>query len=254
LKISKLAAGYDEKAVISDVDLEVEHGEYFGLIGPNGGGKSTLLKVILGLIPPLQGTVMVYGEPPEKGRRHIGYVPQYSHFDKDYPISVMDVVLMGRRRNRGAWPWYGKEDKKAAREAISAVGMDGFEKRSVGKLSGGQKQRVFIARALVGKPRMLLLDEPTASVDARIEESIYKLLKELNREMTIVLVTHDIGVISSHVETVACLNRHLFKNNEPVITPEMLEESYQCPVDLIAHGIPHRVLAPHEHGDEGGIR
>lgn len=249
VRMKGLSAGYDGETVISDIDLDIERGEFFGIIGPNGGGKSTLLKVILGLLSPTKGSIKVFDQPPEKGRKHIGYVPQYSTFDRDFPITVNNVVLMGRRRAKGIKPWYSSEDKEAAREALEQVGLYDLRKRHISSLSGGQKQRVFIARALAADPKMLLLDEPTASVDAKAEESIYGLLKELNREKTIVLVTHDIGIISSHVTTIACMNRHLFKSDGPILTKEMLEESYQCPVDLIAHGIPHRVLAEHDRHD-----
>ncbi|MEA3558509.1 MAG: ABC transporter ATP-binding protein [Candidatus Thermoplasmatota archaeon] len=248
IEVRKLSAGYDDMTVISNVDLDVEHGEFFGLIGPNGGGKSTLLKAILGLIPPMKGTIKVYGKEPKKGREDMGYVPQYTVFDRDFPITVFNVVMMGRRRMKGLRPYYSRKDREAVKDSLEVVGLWDERRNHISSLSGGQKQRVYIARALTTEPKMLLLDEPTASVDAKMEESIYKLLKKLNSDMTIVLVTHDIGIISSHVSTVACLNRHLFKNDEPIITPEMLEESYQCPVDLIAHGIPHRVLAPHDHG------
>jgi zinc transport system ATP-binding protein len=246
VEIKDLTAGYDDEAVVQNINLEIKHREFFGLIGPNGGGKTTLLKVMLGLLPPMKGSVKIYGESPEKGRKKIGYVPQYSQFDRDYPITVMNVVIMGRRKEKGLRPWYSSEDKKMALQALDQVNLLEKKDDHISHLSGGQKQRVFIARALAGKPKLLLLDEPTASVDAKIEESIYELLTELNKEVTIVLVTHDIGIVSSHVNSIACLNRHIFKNDEPVITPEMLEESYQCPVDLIAHGIPHRVLAPHD--------
>ncbi len=230
------------------MDLEIHHGEFFGLIGPNGGGKSTLLKTILGLIDPTRGNIKIYGEEPSKGRKYIGYVPQYSTFDKDFPITVKNVVMMGRRGKKGLKPWYSKKDMEAVKDSLSKVEMTDYSDRNINALSGGQKQRVFLARALVTEPRLLLLDEPTASVDTHVEESIYKLLSELNQEITMVLVTHDIGIISSHVSTVACLNRHLFTNNDTTISAEMLENAYQCPVDLIAHGVPHRVLPPHEHG------
>lgn len=247
ISIKDLTAGYDGEEIIKDVDLDIQHGDFFGLIGPNGGGKSTLLKAILGLIKPMNGTISIYGETPEKGRRHICYVPQYTTFDKDYPITVLNVVMMGRRRIKGLKPFYSREDKKAVREALEKVGMWEYRKKRISHLSGGQKQRVYIARALTMDPKILLLDEPTASIDAKMEKSIYKLLREINTEKTIILVTHDIGVISSHVDTIACMNRHVFVNDGPELTKEMLEESYQCPVDLIAHGMPHRILPEHSH-------
>lgn len=245
ISVRGLTAGYDGEPIIKDIDLEIKHGDFFGLIGPNGGGKSTLLKAILGLIKPMKGTIRIYGETPERGKRHIGYVPQYTTFDKDFPINVMNVVMMGRRREKGLRPLYSHRDKMAARKALEEVGMWEYRKKQISQLSGGQKQRVYIARALSMDPKILLLDEPTASIDAKMEESIYRLLRNINRERTIVLVTHDIGVISSHVDTIACMNRHIFVNDGPELTAEMLEESYQCPVDLIAHGMPHRVLPEH---------
>ena len=249
LEIKDLSAGYEGEIIIKDIDLDIDHGEFFGLIGPNGGGKSTLLKAILGLIEPIKGSIRIYGKPPVSGRKFIGYVPQYSTFDKDFPINVKNVVMMGRRRNKGLKPWYSRKDFDVVKDSLSQVNMLEYMDRHIDALSGGQKQRVFIARALATSPRMLLLDEPTASVDAQVEESIYKLLTDLNKEITIILVTHDIGVISSYVSTVACLNKHMFSNNDRMITSEMLEEAYQCPVDLIAHGVPHRVLPPHDHSN-----
>jgi len=251
LEIRNLSAGYEGEVVIENVDLVIRHGEFFGLIGPNGGGKSTLLKTILGLIPPYSGTVRIYGEGPVNGRKYIGYVPQYAQFDRDFPITVKHVVLMGRRRFKGNRPFYSRKDLEAVRDSLEKVNMLDHIDDHIAALSGGQKQRVFIARALSTEPRMMLLDEPTASVDARMEESIYKLLTELNDDMTIVLVTHDIGIISSHVSSLACMNRHLFDGGTDgsLINQEMLEEAYQCPVELIAHGVPHRVLPPHEHGN-----
>ena len=247
--IKGLTAGYEGEVVIKDVELEVEHGEFFGIIGPNGGGKTTLLKAVLGLIKPMKGEILVYGKPPLKARKYMGYVPQHTVFDKDFPITVFNVVMMGRRRMKGLKPFYSSKDKKAVRRSLKEVGMWEYRKKHISQLSGGQKQRVYIARALATDPRMLLLDEPTASIDAKMQESIYQLLEKLNENRTIILVTHDISVVSSHVGTVACMNKHIFKSEEGnELTPEMIEESYQCPVDLIAHGMPHRVFPPH--GDE----
>lgn len=193
----------------------------------------------------MSGKVKIYGQAPKIARKIVGYVPQYVEHDRAYPISVWEVVLMGRRSIRGNSPFYSDQDKKIAAKALDIIKMKDFKDTRISELSGGQRQRVFVARALVSNPRILLLDEPTASIDQNMQEGFYKLLKGLNKKITIVLVTHDIGVISSYVNKVACLNRYMFTHNEKVITKEMLEASYNCPVDLIAHGVPHRVLEKH---------
>jgi len=247
IQVNDITAGYDHEAIIENINCTIYDGDFFGIIGPNGGGKSTLLKIILGLLSPTKGFIHIYSQPPKIGRKHIGYVPQYAEYDKQYPISVWDVVLMGRRSIRGIHPLYSSEDKQATLEALKKVKMEEYKKRHIGELSGGQRQRVFIARALVSNPRILLLDEPTASIDKDLQLNFYTLLKELNKTVTIVLVTHDIGVISSYVNRVACLNHFMFTHDDDkMISKEMLEKTYSCPVDLIAHGVPHRVLDEHK--------
>jgi zinc transport system ATP-binding protein len=247
IQIKNLSAGYENEIVIENINCDIYNGDFFGIIGPNGGGKSTLLKVILGLLKPISGTAKIFGQTPELGRKNVGYVPQYSEYDKQYPISVWDVVLMGRRSIRGFHPIYSSEDKKATIQALKKVNMEKYRKRHISELSGGQRQRVFIARALVSNPKILLLDEPTASIDKDLQTNFYNLLRELNKKVTIVLVTHDIGVISSYVTRVACLNHYMFTHDdEKMISKEMLEKTYNCPVDLIAHGVPHRVLDEHK--------
>lgn len=246
IAVDSLSAGYNGETIIEDVSFEVEHKDFFGIIGPNGGGKSTLLKALLGLIPVQKGSIRIFGKPPEKGRKDIGYVAQYAEFDRRFPISVWDVVLMGRRSKRGLVPWYTDKDTKEAEQALRTVRLLEYKHRHISELSGGQRQRVFIARALAGNPRILLLDEPTASVDKDMQETIYQFLKQINEEMTIVLVTHDIGVLSSYVNRVSCLNRYLFTHDDDrFISKEMIEHAYSCPVELIAHGVPHRVFDDH---------
>jgi len=249
ITITDLSAGYEHENIIENVNCTINKGDFFGIIGPNGGGKSTLLKVILGLLSPRKGSVTIYGKSPKEGRKHIGYVPQYTEYDKHYPITVWDVVLMGRRSIRGMHFRYSQEDKHATQQALEKVSMQDYKNHHLSALSGGQRQRVYIARALCSKPDILLLDEPTANIDKTIKNHFYELLEELNKDITIVLVTHDIGIISSYVNRVACLNHYLFTHDDNTITAEMLEEAYSCPVDLIAHGVPHRVL-PHHHKAE----
>lgn len=255
IELKNISAGYNNDFVIENISCNVYDGDFFGIIGPNGGGKSTLLKIILGLLNPTKGNIKIYGKPPKIGRKNIGYVPQYSEYDKHYPISVWDVVLMGRRSIRGVHPFYSSDDKKSAIEALKKVSMLEYKKRHISELSGGQRQRVFIARALVSNPKILLLDEPTASIDRDLQINFYHLLKELNENVTILLVTHDIGVISSYVNRVACLNHFIFTHDdEKMISKEMLEKTYSCPVDLIAHGVPHRVLDEHKKNNKKGVK
>lgn len=237
---------FDGVAILEGIDLSVYQNDFMGMIGPNGGGKTTLLKVILGLIRPSQGKVTVLGSTPERGRRFVGYVPQYSLFDRDFPVSVWDVVLMGRLGQAGRFRRYSEEDKKAALHVLETVEMLDFKGSQIGRLSGGQQQRVFIARALVSEPKLLLLDEPTASVDAPMMEEFYELLNRLKKRMAIVLVTHDLSAVSIYVDTVGCLNRKLYYHHSKEVSAEDLEAAYQCPIELIAHGVPHRVLSDHD--------
>jgi len=249
ISVKHLWAGYDGEPVLEDVNLSVKELDFIGLIGPNGGGKTTLLKVLLGLLPPMRGEVRIMGKSVEEGRRYIGYVPQTVEFDRDFPISVWDVARMGRLGRRRLLQRYTAEDDEIVAEALRSVEMLDLRDRPIGELSGGQRQRVYIARALATEPRILLLDEPMASVDPRVSTHIYELLRRLNEHITILMVSHDMSAISSHVKTVGCLNRRLFYHGEKQFTPEMLEAAYQCPIDLIAHGVPHRVF-PEHHAEE----
>lgn len=236
----------DRTPILEAIDLSVKGNDFLGIIGPNGGGKTTLLKVVLGLIAPTRGKVSVMGEPPERGRKHIGYVPQHNLFDRDFPISVWEVVLMGRYGRTGLFKRHGDVDKVKAGDALAMVGMLEKRDRQIGKLSGGEQQRVLIARALAGEPRLLLLDEPTASVDPAVQTLFYELLERLKKRMAIVLVSHDLSAISIYVDKVACLNRQLYYHGSKEIGPEVLEATYKCPVQMIAHGtVPHRVLKEH---------
>jgi zinc transport system ATP-binding protein len=246
VEIQNLRAGYGENIVLEDINLRIRENDYVGLIGPNGGGKTTLLKVILGLVQPRQGTVRVMGQSPKQGRRHIGYVPQLAVLDWDFPISVWDIVRMGRLNNNHLLRRFTDQDDAIVTESLQAVDILDLKNRGLNELSGGQRQRVYIARALATEPALLLLDEPTASVDMEAQSHIYELLNQINDWVTILLISHDMNVVSRYVKTIGCLNRHLHYHREKQITPEMLQAGYHCPVDLIAHGIPHRVLATHE--------
>jgi len=246
VKLENVWVYYDSIPVLEAINLSVESNDFLGIIGPNGGGKTTLLKVILGLIKPNRGRVTVLGMPPERGRKHIGYISQFNLFDHDFPISVFGVVLMGRYKRSGLLPRYTEEDRKAATEALDTVEMLDYKDRQIGRLSGGEQQRVFIARALATDPKLLLLDEPTASIDTNMQAEFYELLDRLKENMAIVLVSHDVSAVSIYVSEIACLNHQLFYHGSKEVSAEELEKTYRCPVQLIAHGtVPHRVLREH---------
>lgn len=246
IEIKDLFAGYNHEIVLNEINLTIFQDDFIGLIGPNGGGKTTLLKVILGLVEPEGGTVQIKGETPQLGRRNIGYVPQIAEYDTDFPISVQDIVRMGRLGPKRLFKPYTAEDDAIVRERLGWLDMLKYKDRALRELSGGQRQRVYIARALVTDPELLLLDEPTISVDFEARTQIFDLLYQINqRGIAILLVSHDLTAISSYVKTIGCLNRKLYYEGKKEITPEMLEASYSCPVDLIAHGLPHRVVAEH---------
>jgi zinc transport system ATP-binding protein len=246
VRLENVWVSYADTPVLEDINLRVAEHDFLGIIGPNGGGKSTLLKVILGLKHPDRGMVTVLGNPPERSRSRIGYVPQYTEYDRNFPVSVREVVMMGRYGKTGMLKPYRQDDRDAVAKALERVGMTEHAGSQIGQLSGGQQQRAFIARALVAEPELLLLDEPTASVDSAMQTEFYEILEDLKKEMTIIMVSHDIGAVSVFVDKIACLNQRLYYHGSKEITPEILEATYKCPVQLIAHGdIPHRVLREH---------
>ncbi len=239
VELKDVTFGYRAEPVIEHVNLEIGEGDFIGMIGPNGGGKSTIIRIIMGLITPWSGEVIIPRET------NIGYLPQTHIFDSRFPISVLEVVLSGLLKTRGITARVSKKDKADAMTVLEKVGMSDFAGRSIGDLSGGQMQRVFIGRALISKPHLLILDEPVTYVDNRFEQELYNLLEILSRETAIVLVSHDVGQIVSSVKTIACVNRNLHYHPNNQITEEILE-SYNCPIDLITHGhVPHRVLHSH---------
>lgn len=247
VKLEDVWVHYDGDPILEGVSLSLAQDTFLAIIGPNGGGKTTLLRIILGLVKPSRGRVSVFGDTPEHGRKYIGYIPQHNLFDRDFPINIWDAVLMGRYGRAGLIKRYSLEDKRSAEKALRTVKMFDHKDRQVGKLSGGEQQRVFIARALVTEPRLLLLDEPTASIDATMQTEFYELLDRLKQQMTIILVSHDISAVSIFVDEIACLNRQLYYHGSKEIEPEILEATYKCPIQMIAHGtVPHRVLKDHQ--------
>jgi zinc transport system ATP-binding protein len=242
---------YGDLPVLEGIDLVIEARDYLAILGPNGSGKTTLLRLLLGLLRPSRGSVRVLGVSPQLARGRVGYVPQRVRFDLDFPIRVSDVVRMGRLRSDRMLRRPGPADREAVERALATVEIADLAERPIGALSGGQLQRVLIARALAVEPELLLLDEPTASLDERFGHGVWELLEQLSRDMTVVLISHDVGAISRYVRSVACLNRKLFTHPSRELTPEILEATYGCPVDLIAHGHPHRVLGDHDAGKNG---
>jgi len=217
--------------VLRDINLQIGEEEFFGIIGPNAAGKSTLLKILLGLIKPDSGTIKLFGSEPEKARSRIGYVPQHPGFRRDFPITVLDVVKLGQLGS--IHPTAELPAKLAA--AMDAVSLDDLAGRQIATLSGGQLQRVLIARALACEPEILILDEPTANIDLRAEEDIFALLKQYNKHMTIIVVSHDIAFISGYVHRVACLNQSLVCHRTEDISGKTIEALYGAPVKMINH-------------------
>lgn len=246
IEVKDVWFSYDGQLVLREVNLCIEQGEFLAILGPNGSGKTTLLKLMLGILKPSKGAIQVLGQAPTAVTDRIAYVPQDTNVNKEFPISVLDVALMGRLGHAGRARRYSEDDRVLAREALEKVNMWEYRKRPIGKLSGGQRQRVFIARALAANPQVLFMDEPTASVDKEFQTELYDFLKELNTSATVVVVSHDLSVLSSYVKSVACLNQTLYYHDSAEITHEMIDMAYHCPVELIAHGVPHRVLRKHE--------
>ncbi|MEJ2729877.1 MAG: ABC transporter ATP-binding protein [Deltaproteobacteria bacterium] len=251
VEIKNVCFAYNGHMVLEGVSLDIRQADFIAMIGPNGGGKTTLLKLILGLLKPAKGSIRVLGNTTEKASHHIGYVPQDVHINRSFPITAMDIVLMGKLEPNRRWAKRSAQDRQEALKALKRMEIEAFANSKIDELSGGQRQRVFIARALVSQPKLLLLDEPTASIDAKGQAEFYRLLKTLNKDIPILVVSHDLVAISTYVKSVACVNKRLHYHNQAEITGEMLEEMYPCtdeevcPVELIAHGLPHRVLKHH---------
>ena len=243
LEMLSVSVAYGSNTALQDASLKVYDNDFIGVIGPNGGGKTTLLKVILGLVKPFKGELVFNQQLP--GRNKIGYLPQMSTGDNNFPVTVKDVVLSGLMMQKGVISRMSSSDKKIASRVIEELGLSELSDSPLSELSGGQLQRVFLGRAVIGEPRLLLLDEPGNFVDANFENDFYEKLKGLNRRMAIMMVSHDVGTISAHIKSFACVNRQLHYHPSSEITNEELM-AYGCPIQLITHGeVPHTVLKKH---------
>lgn len=246
VKIRDLGVCYDKVTALEHVDLDIYADDFLGIIGPNGGGKSSLVKALMGIIP-YSGTIDIAPSLMRGNRVHIGYLPQVTSFDKAFPISVREVVMSGLQSKHTLLSRYGREDRRQADELLERMSLAELSSRAIGELSGGQLQRVMLCRAIISEPRMLLLDEPTNFVDNRFENELYAMLHHLAKRMAIVMVSHDIGTISSVVKSIVCVNRHVHRHDSNIITEEQLR-NYDCPIQIISHGnIPHTVLGEHHH-------
>ncbi|ADV45892.1 metal ABC transporter ATP-binding protein [Nitratifractor salsuginis] len=244
LKVEKVSFAYDREPVLKEVSLEVGEREFVAIIGPNGGGKSTLLKLIMGQFEPQSGQITVLGKSPKEAREEIGYVPQNTNVNLEFPIRVLDVVMMGNpKQHREAAGWwerlfpvrYNDIEKRCAYSTLEKVGMEAYMHRRIGDLSGGQRQRVMIARALCAHPRLLILDEPTSSIDVEGQQQIFSLLKELSKDLSILVVSHDLSVITDYADKVVYLNRTAYTHdlrNAPIhLKPP--EGDHFCEVELM---------------------
>ena len=246
VEIRNLNIKYGNRFALENANMIIREHDFIGMIGPNGGGKTTLLKAILGLIEPTSGTVHFSDQLKSRGS-DIGYLPQVNTFDQKFPITVFEVVLSGTANQS---TWFGRnssENRERAAAVIKDLKLGDIVHKSIGELSGGQMQRVFLARALVSNPKLLILDEPDTYVDNLFESELYEKLKEVNKQMAILLVSHDVGTISTYVKSIACVNRELHYHPSNKITPDQLA-SYNCPIQIITHGeVPHTVLGIHQH-------
>lgn len=250
---------YNGQAVLSDINLTIRENDFMAVVGPNGGGKSTLLRLILGLLKPDKGKIRILGERPDKLTQALGYVPQNVHINEHFPITSLDVVLMGCLGTEGRFGQSRRTRKACEKDGLATLGRLGMAehaRKKIGELSGGQRQRVFIARSLMTRPRLLLLDEPTASIDSRGQADFLSLLETLNEDMAIVVVTHDLFAVSSYVKSVACVNHGLHYHSHEEIEGQMFETMYACStedvcrVQVLNQAMPGAELK--SGGDAGG--
>lgn len=256
IEIKNLSAGYDGRIVLHDVNLNIYERDFLGIIGPNGGGKTTLIKCILGLLKPAKGEIIFhigqsdkhFQDPTSSSEISLGYLPQYNSIDRKFPISVEEVILSGLSIQKSLTSRFTPEQKEKGKQIIARMGLEGLEHRAIGQLSGGQLQRALLGRAIISDPSALILDEPSTYIDKRFEARLYELLAEINKECAIILVSHDIGTVLQQVKSIACVNETLDYHPDTEVTTEWLEKNFNCPIELLGHGtLPHRILGEHHH-------
>ena len=268
IEIKNLSAGYDSRTVLRNVNLTVYDRDFLGIIGPNGGGKTTLIKCILGLLKPTAGEILYSDKrfvtsdkqgsaaqrPALTANRSVlkmGYLPQYNSIDRKFPITVEEVILSGLSSQKSLISRFTATHREKARQVIARMGLEGLEKRAIGALSGGQLQRALLGRAIISDPALVVLDEPSTYIDKRFEARLYELLAEINHDCAIILVSHDIGTVLQQVKSIACVNETLDYHPDTGVSEEWLARNFNCPIELLGHGaLPHRILAEHKHGDE----
>ena len=272
IEIKNLSAGYDSRTVLRNVNLTVYDRDFLGIIGPNGGGKTTLIKCILGLLKPTGGEILYRvattsgnsSAPHDNSATNsqfsalnsqlsMGYLPQYNSIDRKFPITVEEVILSGLSSQKSLISRFTAAHREKAHQVIARMGLEGLEERAIGALSGGQLQRALLGRAIISDPQLVVLDEPSTYIDKRFEARLYELLAEINHDCAIILVSHDIGTVLQQVKSIACVNETLDYHPDTGISEEWLERNFNCPIELLGHGaLPHRILAEHKHGDECG--
>jgi zinc/manganese transport system ATP-binding protein/zinc transport system ATP-binding protein len=256
VELDGVSSGYQREVVLENVSLRIMPGDFIGLLGPSGSGKTTLLRTILGAADVFQGSVQVGGKAVQGRPARAGYVPQLETVDWNFPVTVEEVVLMGRVRESGLFPWSRREDREIAGEMMRRLGIDNLAKRHIRRLSGGQQQRVFLARALVSSPSLLLLDEPTSGVDIKTRDEVLHLLDELNhQDVTVVMTTHELNAVAAHLPWVVCVNRRVIAEGPPdeVFTPETLKRTYGVEMPVIKYqGLTLVAETPHFIGRGNG--
>jgi zinc transport system ATP-binding protein len=236
IEIKNVTALYDTKLALNDISLTVWKDDFLGIIGPNGGGKTTLLKIILGLMKPASGEVCFFENGTPVSTLKIGYLPQINPIDNRFPISVQEVISSGLAGEKPRFRNFSTLQKEQIRQLIVQMRLESFAQRTIGELSGGQLQRVLLARSIVSNPQLLILDEPNTYVDKKFESQFYELLTEVNKKTTIILVSHDIGTLLPMVKNVACVNETLHYHPGADMLDGWLSKTYLCPIELVGHG------------------